>query len=256
MGSIIAQNLIEHGVKPAQIKAIDNFAKHKIRGIKYFNSASDLPKNYQADLVILAIKPQDCENILRDFAAAQRFCDQTIFVSILAGKKIEFFEEIFGSDAKIIRSMPNLPIQDHQGIFAYYLNQNLKKDEVVAVKKLFAGFGEVLEVENEKLFDAITAIFGSGPAFIFYLQEIFSDIAFAQGIDQEKIHDLIRKLFLGSALMACNSDASFMELRESVTSKKGTTDAALQILQKDNALKNLFKDAINQAVQRSKELSQ
>lgn len=254
MGSILAKNLIdESGVKPSQITVIEKSDQNKIKGFKYAKNASAL-KNYQADLVFLAIKPQGCEQILQEFFTSKPFHEKTIFISILAGKKIAFFENIFGKNAKIIRSMPNLPIQDSQGVFAYFANKNITNTEIKNLQKIFNGFGNSIELKNEKLFDAITAIFGSGPAYIFYLQQIFTEIAIDCGISKDEASNLIETLFLGSSLMSCNSALNFKELEESVTSKGGTTAAALEILQKNSALKNIFREAIEAAIDRSQEL--
>ncbi|MBM3579369.1 MAG: hypothetical protein FJX34_01185 [Alphaproteobacteria bacterium] len=216
------------------------------------SSQKKLPKNYQADLVFLAIKPQGSEEILRDFAAQKPFHSKTIFISILAGKRISFFEKIFGAKAKIIRSMPNLPIQEQQGLFPYLCNKNISVAEEKKLGKIFARFGVAFRLRKEYLFDVATAIFGSGPAYIFLLQEILADIAKHYGI---KDVQFVKQLFLGSAVMSCNSNLSLEKLRESVTSKGGTTAAALTVLQKKSALKKLFSDAIATASARSKTLS-
>jgi len=256
MGSILAKNLLEEKTAlPSQIKVIKQSEKNRIPALKYFKNSLELPKNYQADLVFLAIKPQDSEEILREFSQSQIFHPKTIFISILAGKKIEFFEKIFGKKSKIVRSMPNLPIQDSQGIFTYFCNQNIKETESKKLKKIFLKFGSILKLPNENLFDAATAIFASGPAYIFLLEEIFTEIALTYKVSKSEAADLTRQLFLGSSLMSCNSNLDFSELRESVTSKNGTTAAALEVLQKDSALKNLLKTAIDCAVKRSQELS-
>ena len=260
MGSILLENLIaESGFKANQITVIEKADKNKIPlkdiNFNYSKNTSTLPSNYKADLVFIAIKPQDCEKTLVNFAKENIFHADTIFISILAGKKISFFEKIFSTKAKIIRSMPNLPIQDSQGIFTYLANKNLKTSELKNLQKIFQKFGQVLEIKDENLFDDVTAIFGSGPAYVFLLQEIFTEIVIASGIDKDKAADLIKTLFLGSALMSCNSDLDFIKLRESVTSKAGTTEAALEILQKNSALKNIFTKAIKSASTRSKELS-
>lgn len=256
MGSILANNLLEEkAALPSQIKVIKKSENNRIPSLKYFKNTSDLPLNYQADLVFLAIKPQDSEKVLRDFAKAKIFHKNTIFISILAGKKIEFFEEIFGKSAKIVRSMPNLPIQYSQGIFTYFCNQNIKEIESKRLEKIFLKFGSTQKLKNENLFDVTTAIFGSGPAYIFLLEEIFTEIALTYKVDKAEAADLVRQLFLGTSLMSCNSDLDFRELRESVTSKNGTTAAALEVLQKNSALKDLFETAIQSAIKRSKELS-
>ena len=253
MGSILVQNLLEQ--KAGQITILEKSDKNKIAGLKYFTKTTELPKNYQADLVFLAIKPQEACEILTTFSQAKIFSKNTVFISILAGKKISFFENIFGKNAKIIRSMPNLPIEDSQGVFSFLANKNVTAVERKKLTKIFEKFGSAFELKEEKLFDAATAIFGSGPAYIFLLQEIFSEIAISHKISKDEASELVKKLFLGSALMSCNSDLNFSALRESVTSKGGTTAAALEILQKNSALKNLFGSAIKAAEKKSTELA-
>ena len=105
------------------------------------------------------------------------------------------------------------------------------------------------------MFDAATAIFGSGPAYIFLLQEIFAEIAINCGIKKSESENLVKRLFLGSALMSEFSKKKFSQLRESVTSKNGTTASAIKALQKNSALKNIFTKAIDAAIIRSQEIS-
>lgn len=256
MGAILAQSLIRNNnFEPTKITVLKQSKKNQITGPNYLKSLADLPGNYKADLVFLCIKPQNASEILTDFAQQKIFHSKTTFISILAGKKIEFFEKIFGEKAKIIRSMPNLPIQHSQGIFAFLANQNITKLEIKNLQKIFVNFGAVFEVEKEKIFDGFTAIFGSGPAYIFFLQEIFTELAITIGINKDKACELVRKLFLGSALMSEKTDKDFLELRESVTSKGGTTAAALEVLQKNSSLKKLFQKAVESATAKSRELS-
>jgi pyrroline-5-carboxylate reductase len=256
MGAIIAQNLIaKKSFKTSQITVLKTSTKNKIENISYVKNSSELPKNYLADLVFICVKPQNAEEILSKISQEKIFHQNTIFISILAGKKIAFFEDIFGKKAKIIRSMPNLPIQDSQGILTYLCNKNITKAEAKELQKIFAKFGRAFALKDENLFDTATAIFGSGPAYIFLLQEIFSEIAQANNISKKDADELVKTLFLGSTLMSCNSDLNFSELRESVTSKGGTTEAAIEILQKNSALKKLFSSAILKATNRSKTLS-
>ncbi|MDX2083011.1 MAG: pyrroline-5-carboxylate reductase [Rickettsiales bacterium] len=257
MGAILLHNLIEEkSALASEIKVIKPTNKKSFSAeIKCFKDAGQLPKNYQADLVFLTIKPQESAKVLAQFANNKIFHSNTIFISILAGKKITFFEKIFGKKAKIVRAMPNLPTQYSQGIFAYLCNQNIKKLELKKLEKIFNKFGAIIELESENLFNVITAIFGSGPAYIFLLQEIFYEIAQSHKIKKEQALELTKQLFLGSALMSCNSEIDFENLRQDVTSKGGTTEAALKILQKNSALKNLFKKALNAAIDQSKKLA-
>jgi pyrroline-5-carboxylate reductase len=256
MGSILANNLVEESsIKPEQITILKKSKENQIAGFNYFYDVKKLPKNYAADLVFIAIKPQDAAAVLEEFSAQKNFHKKTIFISILAGKKIRFFENIFGKDAKIIRSMPNLPIQYSQGIFPYFANKNLTKIEVKNLEKIFQKFGSAFVLKDEKFFDIVTAIFGCGPAYIFLLQEIFSEIALQAGVNKDQVRALVGKLFLGSSLMSEFASEDFSKLRQSVASKKGATEAALQVLQKKSALKNIFTKAIDAAFKRSQELA-
>lgn len=250
MGSIIAHNLVEEsGFKPSQISVLEKSTQHKVKGFKY-----SLSKNYKADLVFIAIKPQGCEKTLQEFAQKDLFHKNTIFVSILAGKKLDLLSNLLGQKAKVIRSMPNLPIQDAQGIFPYLANENITKTQIKALHKIFSNFGKAFELKDESSFDMMTALFGSGPAYIFYLQEIFLNIATKAGIDKENAQDLIQTLFLGSSLMSCNSELDFQELHQSVTSKGGTTQEALSVFKDKSQLKKIFEKAIKAAAKKSKEL--
>lgn len=254
MGSILVKNLLAKGFEPSQIKAID-LTPNESLPIEYFRDASLLPSNYQADVVFIAIKPQDSEAILSNFALQNKTSSKTIFVSILAGKKIAFFTKIFGKNAKIIRSMPNLPILVEEGVFAYLANKKLKESEEENMVQIFSNFGEVFAIKNEKLFDEFTAIFGSGPAYIFYLQEIFLKFSESFIEDKKQAELLVKKLFMGSALLAKNSEESFSQLKQAVTSKGGTTIAALEVLEKNNILEKTFTKAFLKAKKRAKELS-
>jgi pyrroline-5-carboxylate reductase len=255
MGSILVDSLVEEGgIELSQIKILKKTDKNKSSNLSYIKNFQSLPKNYKADLVFIAIKPQEAPEILKDFSKQKIFYKDTIFISILAGKKLEFFEKIFGKTAKVVRSMPNLPIQYSQGVFPYLCNRNIKKSEAEKLERIFQTFGIAFELSDEKLFDAITAIFGSGPAYIFLLQEILSEIAVSCGIKKEWAEKLVKKLFLGSSLMSEFSDKNFLQLREAVTSKAGTTEAAIKILQKNSGLKKLFQKAIYAAIAKSKAL--
>lgn len=256
MGSVVARNLVEENeLKPNQVTVLEKSDQNHIPDFNYIKETSSLPQSYKADLVFLAIKPQDAEQILEKFSQESIFHEETIFVSILAGKKLSFFSKFFGEKAKIVRSMPNLPIQDAQGIFPYLANDNFSKPEIEDLQNIFDGFGNSFALKNEKMFDPLTALFGSGPAYIFYLQQIYTEIALNAGIEKDEASSLVRTLFLGSSLMSCNSDLEFSELCDSVTSKAGTTQEALNVLREDSNLKTLFSNAITAATKKSKELS-
>jgi pyrroline-5-carboxylate reductase len=266
MGSAIASSILEAQAKfelnlnlqKAQsifeITAIDP-NNPEIRGLKHFNSLQQIPVDYEAKLVFLCTKPQNSEEIIKNLANSGKISKKTIFVSILAGKKIKFFKDILGKSAKIIRVMPNLGILENQGIIAYLASQNVKEGEKNIVKEIFATSCKMIELQNEKDFDNFTAIFGSGPGYIFYLQEIFENIAKNLGIDEKNAANLVKQLFLGSSSLSKKSPLSFLQLKNNVTSAGGTTEAGLEVLKQNDILQKLLTKAIKSASKRSKELA-
>ena len=256
MGSVLAQKAIEQDcykvtviTKSSQKRAGEVWQS---KALKHTNDLKRLPKNYHADIVFLAIKPQEAQDVLSKFydesSSLKIFSNKTIFISILAGKEIKFFEGIFGKSAKILRSMPNLPIANGNGIFAYMANKNFSTSDLKVVENLFSNYGKTVILKNEKLFDVITAIFGSGPAYVFLLQEILTKIAIGYKINKDEALELVQQLLLGSDIMSLANDKQPQQLRQEVTSKGGTTEAALAVLQKNDALENLFKKAIAAAI--------
>ncbi len=254
MGGAIAKNLIKNGLN-FEIDAIDPNENQEISEIKFHKSVFDLDKNYKADIIFIAVKPQIAGDVLMQLLSANNFTQNTIFISILAGKKIKFFKEILGKKTKIIRTMPNLPILENKGVFAYYFSKNISSKIQEEMQELFNNFGTIIKLENESKFDRFTAIFGSGPAYIFYLQEIFLKQAKFLQINDENAKKLVEKLFTGSSIMAQNSNFNFSELCNSVASKGGTTEAGIEVLKKNDKLEKIIASAIKSAQKKSKELS-
>jgi pyrroline-5-carboxylate reductase len=259
MGAIIAKNIVSNFKNYENITILKPSKTNAIKGLKYISNISQIEKNYQADIVFITIKPQGSKEILSEFAKQNIFHKNTIFISILAGKKISFFEEIFGSKAKIIRSMPNIAIDFKMGCFTFSSNKNISLKDQENLSQIFRNFGHSFEIKKEDLFGAITSIYGSGPAYIFLLQDIFYKISIDLGIDEYNSKELVKKLFLGSAMMANNmvsskNNFSFKDLKNLVTSKKGTTEAAIKVLEEKSALEKLFESAIKKALKRSGEL--
>jgi pyrroline-5-carboxylate reductase len=227
-------------------------------GYKNIASLSEKPSN----LVFIAVKPQESEGALRNFLQNKSLYSQdTVFISIVAGKEISFFEKILANNGcvKLIRAMPNILIgAGGNGLFAYYSNLAFKVDDITKSKVLdiISAFDNLLELNQEKDFSAITAIIGSGPAYIFLIQEILAQILQNEVSYLEKplINHLISGLVIGSGMMAQNSKIEFEEMRKTVTSKKGTTESAINSLENNN-IRAIIEEAIKEAIARCKELS-
>ncbi len=254
MGGIIAKNLLENqDFSSCNFLVLKPSESNKINNINYINNITKIPQNYIADIVFICIKPQEAKEILEEFARTKIFHKDTIFISILAGKNLNFFSKIFGSKKQIVRSMPNLGIEVNQGIIPY-IHKNLSAENNKIIVDIFAKFGSAFEVEDEKLFHVLTALYGCGPAYIFLMQKIFFDIAISYKIPEKNAKSLTKKLFLGSSLLSSESVFDFSKMIESVASKKGVTEASLETLLKDDKLRKLILKATKNGIARSKKL--
>lgn len=219
-------------------------------GVSALASAAELPENATPRLVIFAVKPQVIMNVVPDYA---RFPGAT-FVSVAAGTQIAAFERELGPDAAIIRCMPNTPAAIGKGMMAVVANGNVDDGARGFVRDLLAVSGEVVELDDEALMDAVTAVSGSGPAYVFHFIECLSDAGEKAGLPADAARLLAMQTVYGAASLAAESREDPGELRRQVTSPNGTTAAALSVLMGDDRLKNLVSEAVNAARARSIEL--
>ena len=222
--------------------------------IDYFQSIEDI-KEPDFDLILFAVKPQVinevCSGVIENLNQEKTFS----IISILAGTTVKTFEGYFSS-SPIIRAMPNLAVSEGSGVTALYGNINVEKVFKDTSDKIFSGVGEVIWVDSEDMMDVITATSGSGPAYYFFLTECLSLIAEEMGLSKENADKLSRQVAIGSSDIMKSSNESLTNLREKVTSKGGTTEAALEILMSpDKEFYNIFKQALKNAYKKSKDLS-
>lgn len=251
MGSAILEGLLDRRlVSSSQVFVYDKFADKagifaQERGVSLASSVAELVQS--ADIVILAIKPQD----LQTAADEMKPClsrEKTI-ISILAGSDLNKLKSAFGSDVVLVRAMPNLGAKVAQSLTAL----TCESDEALAdAEEVFSGCGKTLRLSEEH-FDLFTALCGSGPAYFFLLMETIEEKALAAGLDKTTAGLIASQTALGAALTAQASHNSAGELREMVTSKGGTTAAALQVLD-DGLVRQIYSDAYDAATKRSVEL--
>lgn len=224
------------------------FLKQKYPPITLVQNNQSLVEN--SSIIILAVKPQDVETLLEEISPS--LTASHLLISIAAGIKISFIEKIVGKKIAIIRAMPNLPALIGEGMSAYSVSKNAsQKDEKIA-EEIFGSTGKVLKLEEDKL-DAVTALSGSGPAYVFYMLEAMAEAGIKFGLTKEQAKTLSVQTIIGAAKMIEKGDCP-VDLREKVTSPKGTTEAALKILI-DTKWKEVLIQAIKKAEERSKELS-
>lgn len=226
---------------------IDLLAKFDI----HLKPRHDLPR--PPGLVMLAVKPQVMEPVLVDLA--KRIGPSTLVYSIAAGKTLDDLAKHLPEGTAIVRAMPNTPVMVAAGVTALISNEHVSETQCLGLERLVAGTGQVVWLGDESQMDAVTAVSGSGPAYVYYLTECLAAAGQKQGLPEKIAMQLARATVSGAGAMmdAFVTDAS--ELRQNVTSKGGTTAAALEVLMADDGLAPLMENAIAAATRRSKELS-
>jgi pyrroline-5-carboxylate reductase len=214
-------------------------------------SIDDAPAELSPELIVIAVKPQ----VIREVTAGyKRFADSATFVSIAAGTGIAAFTKILGAHAAVMRCMPNTPAAIGKGMMVVVSNPNVSERTKTLVNDLLSTSGAVATIDDESLMDAVTAVSGSGPAYIFHFIECLTDAATAAGLRVDTARLLAMQTVYGAASLAAESDEEPATLRKQVTSPNGTTAAALDVLMGGDRLKNLVTDAVEAARARSVEL--
>lgn len=222
-------------------------------GTLAYANAADLPADYEADIVVIATKPQ----MVADAIAVSRGCLRAagMVVSVAAGVTIGELRRCVGEGPVIVRAMPNTPAAIGEGMTVCCLSTNAHEPEKNSVHALLSGIGRVAFVEDEDLMDAVTAVSGSGPAYVFHLLEVFTNVAASLGLPRDLADVLAKQTVYGAAKLAVADDVDPSVLREQVTSPNGTTAAALEVLMNDNGgLTLLLQRTIEAAACRSREL--
>jgi pyrroline-5-carboxylate reductase len=216
--------------------------------------ASEIPADFTPDAIILAVKPQMMDQALPNYA---RYAGTALFLSIAAGKPIAYFEKHLGANAAIVRAMPNTPAAVGRGISAAVPNANCTDAQKALARTLLSAVGEVAWVADETLLDAVTALSGSGPAYVFLLVETMAKAGVAAGLPPDLSMQLARATVMGSGELLRQSHESAEQLRRNVTSPKGTTEAALNVLMADGpgGMQDLLTRAIAAGTARSRELA-
>ena len=214
-------------------------------------SIEELPEDYSPHVIIIAVKPQILDQVISPYAKFNK----SLFISIAAGIPYENYLKWLGAKSRLCRVMPNLPVMVSQGASAYVLNENCSSADDGIVKNLFEKVGIVKKLDSEGLFDAVTALSGSGPAYVYYLCECLENAGIELGLEPEFAAQFARQTIIGSALTLKESASAPSLLRTNVTSPKGTTEAALKVLMHENNLQKIFSNALRAAHDRARELA-
>jgi pyrroline-5-carboxylate reductase len=203
------------------------------------------------DVLVLAIKPQAFKAVVAD--AKPFIGENTLVLSIMAGITISALAQAFGTQ-KIIRAMPNTPGQIGQGVTAYVAGPGATAADRGLVEALLEPLGSVEPIPQERLMDVVTAVSGSGPAYVFLLAEVLAAAAENEGLDPETARRLAGRTVAGAGALMLETGANAATLRKQVTSPGGTTQAALDVLQSPDGLALLLRRAVQAAAHRSREL--
>ncbi len=205
-----------------------------------------------AAVLVLAVKPQAMQDVLPRFIPLTR--DGALVLSIAAGKPVRFFEQVF-TGAAIVRAMPNTPAAIGQGMSVLCANARVTPAQRGLATVLLGAVGDVAWIDDEALMDPVTAVSGSGPAYVFLLIEVLAQAGEKAGLDMALAYRLALTTVKGAGALAAQSDLSASTLRENVTSPGGTTAAALEVLMRPDGLPSLMDEAIAAAARRSRELA-
>jgi pyrroline-5-carboxylate reductase len=257
MGGALLGGWLDQGVAPQSITIVepndDALPPDLSQNIIRCRTIDEIANHAAPEIILFAVKPQVMDDVAPPYA---RFAAGATYLSIAAGKTISDFESLLGSGAAIIRVMPNTPAAVRRGISVAIANAAVTDGLRARAGELLSAVGEVAWIDDEGLMDAVTALSGSGPAYVFHLTECMTEAGIGLGLPGDLAAALARATVAGSGeLMRQSGDQAAASLRRNVTSSGGTTEAALKVLMGDDALQKLMTEAIQAAADRSRELA-
>ena len=251
MGSALLSRWLQAGIAEQSV-AIDPAVASVPTGVELLRALPAAGERAAPDVVVLAVKPQVAAAALS--GVARLLAPTTIVVSIMAGLQTADVAAMAGNGI-VVRAMPNTPAAVGKGVTALF-SPGADDAGRATITALFAATGKAIWLESEAQFDAVTAVSGSGPAYVFRFIEALSAAGEAAGLPSELASELARATVIGAAALADNDPRPAQELRQAVTSPGGTTQAGLEMLDADPGLPQLVRNAVRAAAARSRELSE
>jgi pyrroline-5-carboxylate reductase len=254
MGEAILKALLKNGAQKTSILCAETKSARasfimKTYGMKCYENHEEVVK--KTDYLILAVKPQDSKNVLQSIAPL--FSEKKVLISIMAGITTSNILSIAGKAVKVVRIMPNICVKVGEGAMGLTSNKMVGADDIEAIKTMFSPMGKTVEV-GEELMDAITALGGSGPAFVLLFLEAMIDAGVKLGIPRDKSTVISSQVMKGTIKMLESESLHPTLMREMITSPGGTTIAGLAAMEQ-GAFRGTVIRAIEEACKRSKELS-
>lgn len=257
MAQALISGLVSCGVKPSLITVADPSSEAReqlaAKGLNTVDPTADAKAAViDADIVVLAVKPQVMKAVVSSFA---HVLDKQLVISVAAGLSTELLSDMLGGYDNIVRAMPNTPAMIQMGATGLYGTDNISAEQKQLATAVMEASGLVIWVDNEEHMHAVTAVSGSAPAYMFYFIEAMVDGAVALGLDKEHASALAMQTMLGAAKMAMGSEDAPSELRRKVTSPNGTTQAAIESMQA-NDIGRQIGEAMQACYDRSQALSE
>ncbi len=258
MGGALLGGWLQRGISAEQITIVDPNAETRDKlftdyGVNTCAAPEQLQEDLKPNVVMLAVKPQAMDSVVPLYARFKS--PDCVFLSIAAGKTIAYFERHLGHDAAIIRAMPNTPAAVRRGITVTYANSQVVAHQRDLGTSLLQAVGSVEWIDDEALIDAVTALSGSGPAYVFLMVECMARAGMDAGLPEDLAMKLARQTVAGSGELLHQASETAQTLRQNVTSPGGTTAEALAVLMSPDGLQALMSRAIIAAARRSRELA-
>jgi pyrroline-5-carboxylate reductase len=251
MGGALLAGWLEQGLAADQMMVVDP-TPGRTAGINQIAAIEALPRSFSPEVVLLAVKPQLMEAVL---PAYRRFAGDAVFLSIAAGRTLRSLAGLLGETAAIVRAMPNTPAAVRRGVSVLLANDHVDAVQRDLCRRLLQAVGSVDWIDHEAEIDAVTAMSGSGPAYVFLMVEAMAAAGEALGLAPDLALRLARGTVVGAGELLHQSPLPAATLRRNVTSPNGTTAAALQVLTTPPGLPDLMTRAMAAAARRAAELA-
>jgi pyrroline-5-carboxylate reductase len=253
MGSAMLSGWRERGLAPSvAVDPAPEAAAQAGPDLTVVPDAASIPEDFSPAAVVLAVKPQIAAEALPPHA---RHAGRAVFLSIMAGRTIGGIRGLLGAETAVVRAMPNTPAAVRQGVTVACAGPGVTTPQRTLCDRLLQAIGVVAWADDEALLDPVTAVSGSGPAYVFLLAELMEQAAVEQGIPADLARLLARQTVAGSGALLAASTEDAAALRKAVTSPGGTTAEALKVLMAPDAWPAAMSRAIAEATRRSRELA-
>lgn len=256
MGGAMLAGWMAEGVDPKAVFVADPAPSQEILALLAEHGIAHgaaVPEGLTPGVVLLAVKPQVMDAVLP--ALTSFVADDTLVLSIAAGTPVARFTAAFGPAVPVVRVMPNTPALVGRGMSVGFAGAAVSEAMRADVARLFTAVGSFTWIEDEALMDAVTAVSGSGPAYVFYLTEALAEAGVKAGLSPDLARLLARQTVVGAGELMHRSELEPADLRRNVTSPNGTTAAALAVLMGEDGLQRVLEAAVAAAARRSRQLA-